>query len=250
MSAITPKPTGLAKKLTEVTAALDWTKKQGRNKEQGYDFVRAVDIFADVRGELATRGVAFMFSTKNMRTTIMPRDNRSPSYLTEMEADYSFIDGDTGEVLTGEFVGSAIDTSDKGPWKCITAMLKYIAISVFLLPTGDDPERDEKTDNHQATSATPRAVSQPASRAASVGLTLDQKRKLFALYTQAGLKGDQIKWFQYEAIQKFSTSQMTNQDMDQLVTLLETDEGKDLIERALLIEPERAKGNVPVSPAV
>ena len=53
------------------------------------------------------------------------------------------MDSETGECVSGMFYGVGQDSGDKGIWKAVTGAIKYIMTSTFLIPTGDDPEKDE-----------------------------------------------------------------------------------------------------------
>ena len=68
--------------------------------------------------------------------------NKKPQMLTTVKGNVEFIDGDTGESYIAEGVGQGADSGDKGVYKAITGMMKYILLKTFLVPTGDDPERD------------------------------------------------------------------------------------------------------------
>jgi hypothetical protein len=41
-------------------------------------------------------------------------------------------------------LGAGTDSGDKAPYKAMTGASKYAELLSFLIPTGDDPEKDEK----------------------------------------------------------------------------------------------------------
>jgi hypothetical protein len=100
-------------------------------------------IFADVRTELAKRNVAFLLDLDPAEHVQITKADGKTIFSTALTGRYSFVDGGTGEVLTGGCVGYAHDSGDKATWKAWTGLLKYVLRTVFLLPTGDDPERDD-----------------------------------------------------------------------------------------------------------
>jgi hypothetical protein len=64
--------------------------------------------------------------------------------LTLITVRYTFFDTESGESLEGTFCSQGSDTGDKGVFKAVTGAIKYILSSVFLIPTGGDPEEDEE----------------------------------------------------------------------------------------------------------
>lgn len=64
--------------------------------------------------------------------------------LTLITMQYHFFDSESGESLEGTFCSQGADSGDKGIFKAITGGIKYILSSIFLIPTGDDPEKDEE----------------------------------------------------------------------------------------------------------
>ena len=214
----------LATKLVRVGKALGWIEKRGKNKDQGYAYVQAVDIFVRVRAELAIENVAFTWSVTDHHHDVVHRDNKSPQFTAEIAGDYSFIDGDTGDVITGRFVGFGIDTSGKALWAAQTGALKYVFIGNFLLPTGDDPEATE----HGGETAAPavRNGSSPvpptATKVTDGKISTAQVVKLKASLGDAGLKSDAQKLQFVSAIlgHPISAKQMTSDQMDQVLAAI------------------------------
>ena len=128
---------GLVKKLCEVMAVVQRIPKRGRNEFHKYDYATEADIVEAVRGELSTRNI-FIFSDCETH-------NRSGDF-TDIMVAWTFVDGDTGESRTCHVPGSGNDKGDKGVYKALTGSLKYFLMKSFLMPTGDDPEGDSKTD--------------------------------------------------------------------------------------------------------
>jgi hypothetical protein len=66
------------------------------------------------------------------------------SVLTVLEMTMSFHDGETGERMDYFWRGYGTDKEDKGGYKAMTGAEKYFLLKTFLIPTGDDPERDDQ----------------------------------------------------------------------------------------------------------
>lgn len=91
-------------------------------------------------------------------------DHKQHETLTVLNLGYRFIDVESGEELSGVFVGSGEDKGDKGVYKAITGAIKYIITSSFLIPTGDDPEKELKPEAKPKTKTEKGFVVQPKGR--------------------------------------------------------------------------------------
>jgi hypothetical protein len=56
---------------------------------------------------------------------------------------FSLLDGESGERLDFPWVGAGTDKGDKGIYKALTGGAKYFLLKMFLIATGDDPERED-----------------------------------------------------------------------------------------------------------
>lgn len=227
----------LAQRLLAVSKELGWIDKAGKNKDQGYDFVRAVDVFAAARDALSKHGVVWMFQSKNHTVDVLetPKGTR---YLHKVTGDYSLINADDPkDVITGTVEGFTVASGDKGLWVATTGMLKYALIQIFLLPTGDDPEaQDEDTDKPARAQSAPKAPEAVKATTVKVGLTETQKKKLFATFDEAGLKETESRRYFIKALTgKQSTKDMTGDDLDKVLTVLGTKDNdtEELIVKAM-----------------
>lgn len=155
------KPKGLVIKLSEAGAALGWIKKSGTNNFHGYKYATEADLVSALRQELYSRGV-FIFPsvTSATRTPIkvVSRDRQGnvkerETSLTEIMMTWTFVDGETGETRECVMPGCGEDSGDKGIYKAMTGCEKYMLLKSFLVPTGDDPERDTVEEALQAQDA-------------------------------------------------------------------------------------------------
>lgn len=131
----------LTVKLSEVMAAVERVPKRGRNDFHKYDYATEADIAAVVRAELSVRHV--------MLIPAIVGESRHPvgekgSVLTVLEMEMEFLDGDSGESIKKSWRGYGTDKEDKGGYKAMTGGEKYFLLKTFLMPTGDDPEQDER----------------------------------------------------------------------------------------------------------
>ncbi len=132
-------------KLAKAQEAAKAVEKKGRNKEQGYDFVRAVDVVAIAREALHGAG---LFATFTIGEPIL-REVTSKSgtgglfvSLTGTLAVYDSENGD-GAFAVVTTPGTGIDyPGDKAVYKAITGASKYAHALVLDLPFGEDPEQD------------------------------------------------------------------------------------------------------------
>lgn len=226
---------GLAKKLAEVTKALGWIEKRGTNASQGYKYAQAVDIFDAVRTELSERGIAFGFSQDEINVHY---PDGGGQHIT-VSGTYSFIDCETGEVIAGNWTGFDADKAGKALWKAITGGLKYVFISNFLLPTGDDPE-NESADKPAKSEPKPAPTTGPtppkAEKVEPAGLTPKQRGLFMASLERRGITTDgQRKAFITFATGKMSSKQMTSADLDKALAELE-DEGSKAVSNALAVQ--------------
>jgi hypothetical protein len=134
-------PKSLVVKLAEVMAAVERIPKRGRNEFHKYDYATEADIASTVRAELAKRGVMLIPSIVG--------EQRHPvgekgSVLTVLEMEMEFLDGESSQSIKKPWRGYGTDKEDKGGYKAMTGGEKYFLLKTFLMPTGDDPEQDEK----------------------------------------------------------------------------------------------------------
>lgn len=136
----------LVQKLCEVMAKVKYIQKLGRNSQQSYNYATEADVADALRGELAERNV-FIFPSmvKNERVKLERVNIKGEvrtSYATDLEMEWTFVDGDTGEQRTCRIPGCSESPGDKGVYVAMTGSEKYLLMKSFLIPTGDDPEND------------------------------------------------------------------------------------------------------------
>ena len=130
----------LHKKLAEIMAAVHRIPKRGRNDFHGYNYATEADISECIRGEMAARNVMLIPA---VLSEIREKVGEKGSVLTCLEMEMEWVDGDSGESILKKWRGWGTDKEDKGGYKAITGGVKYFLLKEFLIPTGDDPEREE-----------------------------------------------------------------------------------------------------------
>lgn len=142
-----PDAVALYAKLHEVAKAIDFFEKRGRNDHHKYNYVQAVDVVRQVREELLERRVIVLPGAPSAEHLTYTASRGGTAFLTTVKLHYRFIDIDTGAAVEVPWIGVGTDTGgDKGIYKAYTGGLKYALTTTFLVPTSDDPERDQLTD--------------------------------------------------------------------------------------------------------
>jgi len=206
--------------------------KGGHNDAQNYDFVTDADVLDAVRKALVDQNIATIASIGSVETVPFVTANQKPQFLVTVRGDIAFIDGDTGETFSAMGVGQGADSSDKGVYKAITGMVKYALLKTLLIPTGDDPERDDEPRPTKSSDA--EGVPPSPSR---VGLTDKQRAMLKARMREAGLEGQQQVAFAFETAGVGSSRQMDSAKLDRVLKALKD---KELVARVIAdVRPEK-----------
>ena len=133
----------MAQKLIEVSKAIGYLQKDKTNKMQGYNYLSEAKIKETIKKEFETQGIVFNYSTEAVREyEINPTSKGTKQFVTIANGTYHFIDSESDIDIEGKWFGSGSDTGDKGLYKAITGGIKYVLNTNFLIPTGDDPEKD------------------------------------------------------------------------------------------------------------
>lgn len=130
----------LAAKMVEIMKAVGYVRKSGTNQAQGYKYVMAADVADAVRDEMARLNVSMVPSHIDVISEgLTPSGKQS---LLTLRFTWTLTDGDSGEIISWQSIGTGSDSGDKAAYKAATGALKYALLTGFLIPTGDDPEND------------------------------------------------------------------------------------------------------------
>jgi hypothetical protein len=128
--------------------------------------VQASAVADKVRAELSRLNVAMTPTQIDVISEGLTPSGKQA--LLTLRFTWTLIDGDTGETISFQSIGTGADSGDKAAYKAATGALKYALLTVFLIPTGDDPESDSKTDDEVIASKAKElfgtVVQQPASK--------------------------------------------------------------------------------------
>ena len=141
----------LASKIAKVMEAVGYVPKGGTNQAQGYKFVQASAVADKVREQLAKLNVSMTPTTIDVISEgVTPSGKQA---LLTLRFTWTLTDGESGETISFQSIGTGADSGDKAAYKAATGALKYALLTGFLIPTGDDPEADPATDNQVAAAA-------------------------------------------------------------------------------------------------
>lgn len=147
----------LINKLIEVSKAIGYLQKDKKNKMQGYNYLSEAKIKETIKKHFEEQGIVFNYSTVEVREyEISPTHKGTKQFVTIAEGTYQFIDSESDVAMNGTWFGSGSDTGDKGLYKAITGGIKYVLNTNFLIPTGDDPEKDNENGNNGNSKTTTR----------------------------------------------------------------------------------------------
>lgn len=138
----------LKQKLLEVSKAIAYLKKDKQNEMQHYTYLSEAKIKETIKAEFEKQGILFNYSTHEVsHYEISPTKKGTKQFCTIATGSYRFLDVDSDEQINGGWAGSGTDTGDKGLFKAVTGGIKYVLSTNFLIPTGDDPEKDHENGN-------------------------------------------------------------------------------------------------------
>lgn len=190
----------LIQRLHKIMAEVPFIAKDKTNTFHKYAYASEQAIKEALHPKLVEHGVMFIYSITDVR-----HDHGEDSTLTTITLHYRFIDVATGETMEGTFAGTGQDSGDKGLFKAITGGLKYLLTSTFLIPTGDDPENDEKAPQNdkyasrpaQGRGFAPRPVSsQPDAKLSLPRRISDaQVSRMWAIARKSGWDDAEVKEF-------------------------------------------------------
>jgi len=129
------KLTSLAAKLLAIAGDLHRLPKNGFNSFHNYNYVLESDAME-----------AFSKLCVKHKIMVIPSAEivGKEGDLTETKTTYTMLDLDSGELVQTNMPGQGYDKGgDKGVYKSLSGSYKYFILKTFMVPSGDDPERDE-----------------------------------------------------------------------------------------------------------
>lgn len=164
----------IVRKLAEVMAIVERVAKSGRNEFHKYDYATEADVAAAVRGAMAERQLVMFPDVENAEFVPVPSMKGGQQHLCRAKVRFTLEDGESGETRSFCMYGEGQDAGDKASYKAVTGAEKYALLKLFLIPTGDDPEKDSPERN-----AAPRGAPAPQ-KAPESGIEAANKRLMSA----------------------------------------------------------------------
>lgn len=140
----------LYQKLFNVLNEMDYIQKDktvGKGTKSAYNYASEKAIKERFHQALVKNRLLFLPKAANItgHYEVAGKDwngNDKIETITEIKAVWRYVDVDSGEFEEVESIGAG-NGADKATYKAITGALKYAVTSSFVIPTGDDPEKEE-----------------------------------------------------------------------------------------------------------
>jgi len=111
-----------------------------------YTYRKVEDVMAALSGKLAANQLCILPRTTEREVIERASKSGGVIFYTVVKMSFDFISAIDGSIYTAEVYGEAMDTSDKGTNKAMSAAYKYMATFAFHIPVeGTDSEED----NHE-----------------------------------------------------------------------------------------------------
>lgn len=132
----------LVQKIAKVQAGLPpEIKKEGYNAKQGFHYVTEAQVKKLIRNPLAILGVIIV--PKYEVTNEWTETTRKGGQMHYASVLGTFELRDGNESIMGSMPGTGMDMADKAVYKAETGAQKNYLMQLFMISTGDDPERDD-----------------------------------------------------------------------------------------------------------
>lgn len=141
-------------KLHKIMSEIDYIQKDMFNSHGNYKYASEKVIKEIIHKKLVEHKVLFKIDTEKPYIEKIEHEQKINSILF-LPCIYIFYDVESGESITGTFTASGQCRDDKGNYAALTGAIKYIMTSTFLIPTGDDAEKDEEKEYLEDSVASP-----------------------------------------------------------------------------------------------
>jgi hypothetical protein len=173
-------------------------KDKANTQGSGYKYLSESALKERFHPLFVKHGI-LLVPTRSTEPVTTPPSGTKSSYITTFTQSFAILDLESGERLEMEIAAQGGDSLDKGVWKGITGAIKYVLTTLFLIPTGDDPEADGATPKERMK---PQPKAQGKQDPESV-ITEPQLKRLFAICSarkiDAAYAKDLIHEFGYES---------------------------------------------------
>ncbi len=133
----------ILKKLHDIMGDVPYIQKD-KTHPQGWSYASDQVIKNAIHNSMDKFGVLFVLETKNPQYIDNGLKTKAGTkiIISQLDTRYYFYDIESGECLSGDFVGSGPGKDEKGIWATTTNCIKYILTTIFMIPTGDDVEKE------------------------------------------------------------------------------------------------------------
>jgi hypothetical protein len=128
-------------KKAKATAEIKRIKKNGYNSFHNYHYATESDVKDEIRAILLENQLSITNDLLNRVETVVNTKNGQAT-KTDVKMLFVITDTETGYFEEYTHDGVTIDNSDKGIYKAYSNTIKYFLMDTFLIPTGDDAEKD------------------------------------------------------------------------------------------------------------
>lgn len=134
--------------MARVSDSVRYIQERGDNREQNYKYVLGSDVKNTFHREFQRQGIICLpvttSATLEPHATIYKGEHNQKGYMARVEVEFTLMLAENrDERYTSQFIGVGYDSTDKAINKAYTSAIKNFLISTFLVPSGDDPERDD-----------------------------------------------------------------------------------------------------------
>ena len=131
----------LAKAICHVMAAAAYIPQTGKNSFHNYSYASDADLLLILQPAMIAAGLALVPHDIDIQTVEHSPDRKGkPVWRSDLVVTWMLIHI-SGESMIVKAPGCGVDGEDKGAYKAMTGALKYALRHLFLVPTGNDPER-------------------------------------------------------------------------------------------------------------
>jgi hypothetical protein len=200
-------------KLWRILTTIERIEKDKHNPQGNYKYASEAAIKERFHPLFAELGLLLVpVSVSDLQT--MPPSGGKSSYITTFIQTFDLLDLENGSTLSIQVPASGGDSLDKGVWKGLTGAIKYALTTMFLIPTGDDPEGEGVARERKRPEAK-QAVSDP-----NAPIAEGQVKRLHAIVTahkiDRAAARDVLKKYGYE-----SSKDIQVKHYDQIITELQ-----------------------------
>ena len=137
-------------KLARIMASLPTLDPTGVNKFHNYKYITDKQVNGVIRPRMAKERLMVIPDVVEESWVETPTAKGGTSWTTKLKINFTVIDGDSGDTISGHGFGYGDDTGDKGANKALTAAMKYWLIKLFQIGGEDDLEADDRADERAA----------------------------------------------------------------------------------------------------